>query len=120
MTSGNTKPDDNYGPSATKVRMTAWVRGRVQGVGFRWFTRDAAEAAGVTGWVRNRRDGSVEALLHGDAEAVDAVIDVMRDGPRHAHVGEILVKQERDADPGTELDLKHDASTSGFEIRPTA
>ncbi|MBO0981479.1 acylphosphatase [Microbacterium sp. SD291] len=102
----------------TSVRVI--VRGRVQGVGFRWFTREAAEAAGATGWVRNRRDGSVEALLRGDAEAVDTVIDAMRDGPRHALVSELVAKQEQDTEPGTDKDLKHDASANGFEIHPTA
>jgi len=50
------------------------VHGRVQGVGFRFSAVDAATAAGVQGWVRNRRDGTVEAVLAGDARAVDDTI----------------------------------------------
>jgi acylphosphatase len=61
-------------------------RGRVQGVGFRAFVEDAASRAGVEGWVRNRRDGAVEAVLSGDAEAVDAVIESCRLGPPSSHV----------------------------------
>jgi len=62
------------------------VRGRVQGVGFRYATVAAAQAAGVTGWVRNRRDGSVEAFLQGDGDAVRHVVDWCRRGPPGAHV----------------------------------
>ena len=62
-------------------------RGRVQGVGFRAFVEQRAMHFGVEGWVRNRRDGvSVEAVLAGAAETVDAVIDACRKGPAHARV----------------------------------
>lgn len=89
--------------------MRVIVRGEVQGVGFRWFTRDAAVAAGVAGWVRNRRDGSVEAVLRGSADAVDTVIDAMREGPGHARVVELATMPEPEPD----------ASAQGFDIRPT-
>jgi acylphosphatase len=62
------------------------VRGRVQGVGFRMFVEDTAAMHGVEGWVRNRRDGSVEAVFAGAPEAVRAVIDACRRGPRGAWV----------------------------------
>jgi acylphosphatase len=62
------------------------VRGRVQGVGFRMFVEDAAAMHGVDGWVRNRRDGSVEAVFAGAAAAVRAVIEGCRRGPRGASV----------------------------------
>jgi acylphosphatase len=62
------------------------VRGRVQGVGFRMFVEDAAAMHGIEGWVRNRRDGSVEAVLAGDPEAVRAVVAACRRGPRGAFV----------------------------------
>ena len=62
------------------------VRGRVQGVGFRAFVEDAAALHGVDGWVRNRRDGSVEALIAGAPDAVRAVIEACRRGPRGAWV----------------------------------
>lgn len=62
------------------------ISGRVQGVGFRdWMVGEAARL-GVHGWVRNRRDGAVEALVHGDAEAIAALLAACRTGPRHAAV----------------------------------
>lgn len=72
------------------------VTGRVQGVGFRYALRREAERAGVRGWVRNRRDGSVEALVQGEAQAVAHLIAWARRGPRAARVDELT---ERDADP---------------------
>jgi acylphosphatase len=65
------------------------ITGRVQGVGFRYAMQDEAARRGVAGWVRNRRDGSVEALLQGEADAVDALIAWARQGPPGAHVIEV-------------------------------
>ncbi len=72
------------------------VRGRVQGVGFRLFVEHAALRRGVEGWVRNLRDGSVEAVLTGPAHTVQAVIETCRRGPAGAHVDAI---EEREAGP---------------------
>jgi acylphosphatase len=63
--------------------------GRVQGVGFRAFVEDAASARGLEGWVRNRRSGSVEGVLSGEAADVDAVIEACRKGPPPARVDRI-------------------------------
>jgi acylphosphatase len=71
--------------SACVIRQVR-VRGRVQAVGFRAFVEDAAALNGVDGWVRNRRDGSVEAVFAGAPEAVRAVVDACRHGPRGAWV----------------------------------
>jgi acylphosphatase len=62
------------------------VRGRVQGVGFRMFVEDAAAMHGVEGWVRNRRDGSVEAVFAAAPEAVRAAVEACRRGPRGSWV----------------------------------
>jgi acylphosphatase len=86
------------------------VSGRVQGVGFRYALSREAERHGVRGWVRNRRDGSVEALLQGEADAVRRVVEWARRGPRAARVDAL---DERDAEP--ELQTHYDA----FEQRPT-
>ena len=58
------------------------VRGRVQGVGFRMFVEDTAEPLNLEGWVRNKRDGSVEAVFAGPDEAVSAAVEACRKGPR--------------------------------------
>jgi acylphosphatase len=79
------------------------VRGRVQGVGFRMFVEDAAAAHGVEGWVRNRREGSVETVLAGAPEAVAAVIAACRRGPRGARVEAL---DEREGRPDL-LDQRH-------------
>ncbi len=62
------------------------IRGRVQGVGFRYWTMIEAIRLGVAGWVRNRRDGSVEALFKGQAEAVADMVARCRNGPEFARV----------------------------------
>lgn len=67
------------------------VYGRVQGVFFRESMTREAEALGVAGWVRNRRDGSVEAILHGDEQAVDALIQWAGRGPELAQVDRVEV-----------------------------
>lgn len=84
------------------------IRGRVQGVWFRESMRQAAETHGVKGWVRNRADGTVEALVEGPAAAVEAIVRWAHRGPERADV------------TGVE---QHEASPSGhaaFEKRPTA
>ena len=73
------------------------ISGRVQGVGFRWFTHETATREGVTGWVRNLPDGRVEALVEGDEEAVVRVERALRAGPRSAHVDTVAVD---DQEPG--------------------
>lgn len=67
------------------------IRGRVQGVGFRAYVQYKAKSHGVAGWVRNRSDGTVEAVLHGEAEAVQAVIESAHRGPRTARVTDVQV-----------------------------
>ena len=62
------------------------INGRVQGVGYRYFVEQAARSRDLEGWVRNRRDGSVEAVFAGPAEAVTAMIAACRRGPSSARV----------------------------------
>ena len=84
--------------------MIAWqvvVRGRVQGVGYRMAMTEAAGALGVTGWVRNRRDGTVEALVQGDDAAVERLLAWCRRGPPGANVTAI-VALVREVDPAVD------------------
>jgi acylphosphatase len=83
------------------------IRGRVQGVGYRESMRNAAARLGVTGWVRNRRDGSVEAMVDGSDAALDAIVAWARTGPPGAFVSAV---EERTAE----------GTFSGFERLPTA
>ncbi|MCC5976619.1 MAG: acylphosphatase [Salinarimonas sp.] len=69
------------------------VTGRVQGVWFRAWTREQALVHGVSGWVRNLSDGSVEAVVAGSEEAVEAVIAVLHDGPPAAKVEDVRVTE---------------------------
>ncbi|HEX9359971.1 MAG TPA: acylphosphatase [Bradyrhizobium sp.] len=62
------------------------MRGRVQGVGYRYWVEQQARARGLEGWVRNRRDGSVEALFAGSADVVSGMIALCRRGPASARV----------------------------------
>jgi len=79
----------------------ARITGRVQGVGFRWWTRDEATALGLGGWVRNERDGSVSALLAGPQVAVAAMIARLGDGPAGAAVTGIITEPaDAPDDPG--------------------
>jgi acylphosphatase len=75
-------------------RVRVLVSGDVQGVGFRWYCREAAMGRGVDGSVRNLPDGRVEAVFEGDPPAVDAMIDWCRNGSRWARVDSIEVEEE--------------------------
>jgi acylphosphatase len=86
------------------------VSGRVQGVGYREALRIEAQRAGVSGWVRNRADGSVEALLQGGAEAVERILAWARRGPGMAGVTHL------DAGPPAR---EFDRSYSRFEVWPS-
>lgn len=84
------------------------IRGRVQGVGYRAWTIGRAQALGLLGWVRNRRDGSVEAVFKGHEDKVVLMLDDCWRGPRGAVVSEVVAT----AVP--------DESWPDFSVRPTA
>jgi len=83
------------------------VRGRVQGVGFRYSLQSEAQRLGLAGWVRNRLDGSVEAAVYGPADAVGKLVEWAHRGPPSARVTDVAVTM-------------HEGSYDGFEVRPTA
>ncbi len=74
-----------------KVRAHAVISGRVQGVFFRMETKRAADGFGVFGWVKNRRDGTVEAVFEGDQDRVDAALEWCKEGPAHANVVDVNI-----------------------------
>jgi acylphosphatase len=76
------------------IKAHAVISGRVQGVFFRMETQRAAQRFGVFGWVRNLRDGTVEAVFEGKKDQVDAVLDWCNKGPAHAHVTDVKVNFE--------------------------
>jgi acylphosphatase len=76
------------------IRRRVIVQGRVQGVGFRYSVRRAAQSRDVAGWVRNRPDGAVEAAFEGEPAAVDALVRLAREGPRGAAVAGVQVLEE--------------------------
>jgi acylphosphatase len=76
------------------IRRRVIVHGRVQGVFFRDTTRRQATSRGVAGWVRNRPDGTVEAVFEGEPAAVEAMVEFSRAGPRGARVERIEVVEE--------------------------
>ena len=79
-----------------QVAVLLRIEGRVQGVWYRGWTIDEATARGLRGWVRNRRDGTVEALLVGPGAAVREMIEACRKGPRAARVTEIVESPAED------------------------
>jgi acylphosphatase len=90
------------------------VHGRVQGVGFRAFVEREALARGLEGWVRNRRDGSVEAVFMGEAGDVAGMVEASRRGPFGARV-DVLHEREGGAD-----DIGLRAPGDRFSVLPTA
>ena len=74
------------------------VRGRVQGVGFRWFVEREAHILGIAGWVRNNHDGSVEVLAQGSHNQLSGLRARLREGPRAARVDAVEESEARPAE----------------------
>ena len=89
------------------------INGRVQGVGYRYFVEQAARSRDLEGWVRNRRDGSVEAVFSGPADAITAMIAACRRGPSSARVDAV---QDEAANPDM-LNLRE--AGDRFSVLPT-
>ncbi|MGB3448272.1 MAG: acylphosphatase [Xanthobacteraceae bacterium] len=89
------------------------IRGRVQGVGYRAWTADEARRRSLEGWVRNRRDGSVEAVFSGDEEVVADMLAACRRGPSSARVDTV------DANPASDDMLNLRPAGEHFSLRPT-
>ncbi|HZL40493.1 MAG TPA: acylphosphatase [Pseudolabrys sp.] len=99
---------------STRAIRHVTLRGRVQGVGYRAFVEHEALQRGVEGWVRNRRDGTVEAVFAGVPEKIEAITEACRKGPFGARVDAI---DQRD---GTKSDLTLRRMGDLFSVLPTA
>lgn len=84
--------------------------GRVQGVGFRYFVWREAEALGVDGWVRNRTDGTVEALARGATAELDRLKERVQEGPRSSRVTSVSVTDEPDEDVPQGFEIRRDGA----------
>lgn len=92
---------------AGKKAVRAVISGRVQGVNFRMETWRAADRYGVTGWVMNKPDATVEAYFEGDAENVDAILDWCRKGPPAASVRGVRVEEEEYTGKYTDFTIRY-------------
>ena len=97
-------------PAEEPITRRVIVEGFVQGVGYRHFAYHAASRLGLSGWVCNRADGTVEALISGPPEAIEAMLAELRRGPRGARVVSVILAEAVGAEWTPEA----------FEIRPTA
>ncbi|HXF53784.1 MAG TPA: acylphosphatase [Hyphomicrobiaceae bacterium] len=95
-------------PGEAKKYIHVRIEGRVQGVGFRAWTEMEAKALELAGWVRNRHDGSVEAVFQGEEDAVKTMLDLCRTGPPGARVDRLEVIAEGSG------------ALKGFSVLPTA
>ncbi|MFB6290549.1 MAG: acylphosphatase [Candidatus Bipolaricaulia bacterium] len=90
-----------------KERVHLKISGRVQGVGFRNSTRRKAKQLGVTGWVKNLADGSVEAVVEGKKNAVENLISWANRGPRMANVNEVEVERQEPKDEFENFSIRY-------------
>ncbi|MEZ4600157.1 MAG: acylphosphatase [Syntrophotaleaceae bacterium] len=89
-----------------RIRVAVRIEGMVQGVGFRYFTRRTAQSLELTGWVRNRSDGAVEAIIEGPRADVESALSALRQGPSGSRVDNLDIEHQ---DYRDEFD--------GFEVR---
>lgn len=94
-----------------QARARVFVRGRVQGVNFRYYTQLEASKSGVKGWVRNLMDGRLEAVFEGEREAVERMIGWIQSGPSAAQVEDVVVEWE--APTGEYSDFRVRMTTRG-------
>lgn len=81
------------------------VHGRVQGIGYRFFTQDLASRLGLAGWVRNLPDGNVEAFVEGPRQAIETFVEELKKGPPMARVESIAVDWQSPQDHGSSFSI---------------
>lgn len=80
------------------VRLTAWVHGQVQGVGFRWWTRSRALELGLTGFAANKPDGRVQVVAQGPRDACERLLELLNSGDTPGHVDTVICDWDEPAD----------------------
>lgn len=90
-----------------KIRAIVTIKGLVQGVNFRHYTRDAAMTHNVTGWVKNLYNGDVQGCFEGEERDVNTLIDWCRSGPKWASVDEVIVEKEDYRGEFTVFEVRH-------------
>lgn len=80
------------------VRLTAWVHGHVQGVGFRWWTRSRALELGLTGYAANKPDGRVQVVAQGSRQACEQLLDLLKGGKTPGQVDKVIADWSEPAD----------------------
>ena len=88
-------------------RVSVRVEGRVQGVGFRYFTQTCARSLNLTGWVRNAYDGSVEAVAEGPPGRLERFVSQLREGPRSSRVDRVTVDRQDAGGEFTDFSVRH-------------
>jgi acylphosphatase len=89
------------------MRLKLIISGRVQGVCYRWFTRDTAVELGLTGWVRNLPDGTVEAVVEGEKDKLEQLLGWCRRGPDLAKVTDIQAEWEEATGEFQDFSIRH-------------
>jgi acylphosphatase len=89
------------------MRLKLKISGRVQGVCYRWYTRDTAAELGLTGWVRNLPDGTVELVAEGARGKLEQLLDCCRRGPDLARVSDIQTEWEDETGEFQEFSIRH-------------
>lgn len=89
------------------MRLKMVISGRVQGVCYRWFTRDTAVDLGLTGWVRNLPDGTVEAVVEGERDKLEQLLGWCRRGPDLARVTDIQAEWEEETGEFQDFAIRH-------------
>ena len=82
-------------PASSRITLRLLIYGRVQGVSFRESMRREAQNLAISGWVRNRHDGTVEALVHGESADVDSIVRWAKHGPEFAYVERVEIEPDK-------------------------
>ncbi len=91
--------------AANKVQKHIYISGRVQGVGFRAFTRQQAAVLDIKGWIKNLNDGRVEAVIEGEKNKVKQMVNKLKEGPSFARVDEFEI-EDREVDNFGEFEIR--------------